>query len=253
MSGSTQAAGRRVPLWVWIVGVGVIVSQLSTLSGGESDDDVTGSQVAQESEVVETPSDAEEDAQSEEPEPEPEQAREPFPDIVYYGSGDSVLRIELPAGPDSIGVASISHTGSGFFAVWALDEDLEQNGLLVNTVGNYTGTVAIDSFTRVRIAAFEIKADGPWKVTMRDVLTLQEIEQGSSVSGEGSDTLIYNGKTTIASISHQGQNNFAIWSFGEQSDLLVNEIGNYNGQVRWQSGPALIQISADGAWSIDLE
>ncbi|MER3388878.1 MAG: hypothetical protein RJQ01_02485 [Microcella sp.] len=60
----------------------------------------------------------------------------------------------------------------------------------------------------------------------------------------------------VATITHNGSRDVAIWSLNEgleQSDLLVDEIGNYIGQVRWQRGSALIQVSTDGDWSIDLQ
>lgn len=253
MSEPTEAAKKKIPVWVWIVGGVLVLGGIGSLTGGGDEAEVPQSQSVEESEAAEASPSAEETGQDEQAEPEPEQTREPFPDTVYDGSGDSILQIELPAGPDSIGIASITHTGSSNFSIWALDENLEQDDLLVNEIGNYTGTVPFNLSTSVRITAFEISADGPWTVTLKDVLTLREIEQGSTATGEGPDALLYNGETTIGEISHQGQSNFAVWSYGQESDLLVNEIGSYSGQVRWQSGPALIQISADGPWSVALQ
>ena len=252
-SAAIPKLAAKVPVWVWTVGGILVLVAIQTGSGGGDEAEVPQSQSVEESEAVEASPSGEEAGQDEQAEPEPEQTRDPFPDTVYDGSGDSILQIELPVGPDSIGIASITHTGSSNFQIWALDENLEQDDLLVNEIGNYTGTVPFNTWTSVRITAFEIRADGPWTVTLKDVLTLREIEQGSTATGEGPDALIYNGETTIAEISHQGQSNFAVWSYGQGSDLLVNEIGSYSGQGRWQSGRALIQISADGPWSIGLQ
>lgn len=189
-----------------------------------------------------------------EPEPEPEpEVVEPAPDIVYSGAGDTILQIELPAGPDSIGIATMSHSGSSNFAVWALDANLNQSGLLVNEIGSYAGTVPFNLSSSEQITAFEISADGPWTVTLRDVLTVREAPQGTTTTGQGDDVLVYLGDATVADIAHTGDSNFAVWSYGSDSDLLVNEIGAYTGQVRWQAGTALIQISANGAWTIALQ
>lgn len=152
----SETPKKKVPTWVWIV-AGVLVFGLIVQSCGgddttpDAEPDATVSDSAdEESAPAETP---------EEVEPEPEAEREPFDDVVYTGSGDSILQIELPGGPDSVGIATITHSG---------------------------------------------------------------------------------------------RSNFSIWSYGEGSDLLVNEIGNYTGQVRWQAGLALIEIGADGSWSISL-
>jgi hypothetical protein len=247
MSAETQPPEKKkTPLWIPIVIGLLIVGFIGSLFDSGEEDAVVEPETVAEEQAAEEPAVEQEPA-------EPEQEREPFPDIEYTGSGDSILQLELPAGPDSIGIASITHSGSSNFAIWALDENLEQDDLLVNEIGNYSGTVPFNLSTSVRITAFEISADGPWTVTLKDVLTLREIEQGSPATGEGPDALVYKGETTVAQIAHEGASNFSVWSYGQGSDLLVNEIGNYSGQVRWQSGPALIQISADGPWTIQLQ
>ncbi len=204
--------------------------------------------------VEEAPVVVEEEPAPVEPEPEPEpEVVEPAPDIVYSGAGDTILQIELPGGPDSIGIATISHSGSSNFAVWSLDANLNQSGLLVNEIGSYAGTVPFNLSSSEQITAFEISADGPWTVTLRDVLTVREVPQGATTTGQGDDVLVYLGDATVADIAHTGDSNFAVWSYGRGNDLLVNEIGSYTGQVRWPGGTALIQISANGAWTIALQ
>lgn len=251
MSEPSEAAKKKVPIWVWILGGFFLLAGLGSLAGGGDETDVPASENV---EAAETSEDAPAESEPEEQEQaEEEQEREAFPDVSYSGSGDSILELELPAGPDSIGIASITHSGSRNFSIWALDENLDQDDLLVNEIGNYAGTVVFNLTSGVRIVAFEIGADGPWTVTLKDVLSLEEITQGSSATGQGDGVLLYRGETTIANVSHEGERNFALWSYGQDSDLLINEIGGYSGQVRWQSGPALIEITADGPWTIELQ
>lgn len=227
----------------WIMAIVVSVGLIAGV-GNQADDAVADEPAAVEAQPL---------AEAEpEPEPEPEIV-EPAPDVVYSGTGDTILQIELPAGPDSIGIASMSHSGSSNFAVWSLDANLNQSDLLVNEIGSYAGTVPFNLSSSERITAFEISADGPWTVTLRDVLTLREAPQGATTSGQGDDVMIYPGDATIADIAHTGDSNFAVWSYGDGSDLLVNEIGAYTGQVRWPAGTALIQVSANGAWTIALQ
>ncbi len=227
----------------WLVAIIVSVAAVTGLGSRVADDGAPAPEVSEEQEAPEA-----------EPEPEPEpEVVEPAPDIVYSGTGDTILQIELPAGPDSIGIATITHAGSSNFAIFSLDEGLNQRDLLVNVIGNYSGTVPFNVTGGERISAFEISADGAWSVTLRDVLSVREAPKTASSTGTGDDVLVYRGDATIADISHAGESNFAVWSFGDRSDLLINEIGNYTGQVRWQAGPALIQVSADGAWTIALQ
>jgi hypothetical protein len=247
---TSKTPKKKVPTWVWIV-AGVLVFGLILQSCGgddttpDAEPEATVSDSTEEAPApAETPDEAEE---------EPEAEREPFDDVVYTGSGDSILQIELPGGPDSVGIATITHSGRSNFSIWSLDQNLEQTGLLVNEIGNYAGTVPFNLASGETITAFEIGADGPWVVTLRDILTVREAPQGSSTTGEGSDVLLYRGDATVATITHEGDSNFSIWSYGQGTDLLVNEIGNYTGQVRWQAGLALIEIGADGSWSISLD
>jgi hypothetical protein len=52
-------------------------------------------------------------------------------------------------------------------------------------------------------------------------------------------------------ISHQGSGNFAIWAYSEDgTDLLVNEIGTYTGESLLADGTFVLEITADGSWTI---
>lgn len=81
-------------------------------------------------------------------------------------------------------------------------------------------------------------------------------------SGTG-DTVVevdFHDDARIATLSHNGSSNFAVWALdseGGNSDLLVNEIGAYDGRVLYNGSDreemAALEISADGAWEITLE
>lgn len=238
----------------WIVAIIVSISFIAGL-GGQANDVVANEPTITDEEPAPS-NEATEPAPEPEPEPEPApepEIVEPAADVVYTGSGDTILQIELPAGPDSIGIATMTHSGSSNFAVWSLDENLQQADLLVNEIGTYNGTVPFNLATGERITAFEISADGPWTVTLRDALSLREVTPASATTGEGDDVMLYFGDTTVADVTHTGDSNFVVYSYGEFSDLLINEIGAYTGQVRWPAGAALIQVSANGPWTITLQ
>jgi hypothetical protein len=53
-------------------------------------------------------------------------------------------------------------------------------------------------------------------------------------------------------LRHKGDGNFAVWGYGlDGTDLLVNEIGSYTGEVL-TSGAQILELTADGAWSVSV-
>ncbi len=236
----------------WVTAIIVSVGLIAGINSGTDDAVVDKPEVTEEAPAPVAEEPEPETEPKPEPEPEPEVV-EPAADVVYSGTGDTILQIELPAGPDSIGIATMAHSGSSNFAVWSLDANLNQSDLLVNEIGSYAGTVPFNLSTAERITALEISADGAWTVTLRDVLSIRELPGSSTTTGQGDDVLVYLGDATIADLAHTGDSNFAVWSYGTSSDLVVNEIGSYTGEVRWPAGTSLIEISANGAWTIALQ
>lgn len=58
------------------------------------------------------------------------------------------------------------------------------------------------------------------------------------------------GPTTIR-LSHAGGGNFAIFGYGgAMVQLLVNEIGTHNGQTTLGAGAMVLEVTADGDWTI---
>lgn len=55
--------------------------------------------------------------------------------------------------------------------------------------------------------------------------------------------------------SHRGSRNFAVWAyFGDERDLLFNEIGNHDGvRPLATTRPVYFEVTADGDWSITIE
>jgi hypothetical protein len=48
-----------------------------------------------------------------------------------------------------------------------------------------------------------------------------------------------------------GSSNFAVHAYSDSgADLLINEIGKYGGEVLLPSGTLVVEINADGAWTM---
>lgn len=58
-----------------------------------------------------------------------------------------------------------------------------------------------------------------------------------------------------AHFRHNGSRNFIVWSLdsnGKENDLLVNDVGVYDGVVPWDKTAARLEIKADGGWTVEL-
>lgn len=194
-----------------------------------------------EEEVGTSPEPADEPAEEPEPEPAPSAVFEP---IVLEGSGDDI--IDVPVITDSIIVATFTHQGSSNFAVVSYNQAGDRISLLVNEIGNYQGTVPFN-FSEAP-TELEITASGPWSVTLSDLLE-QPIYDGSLFEGSGSQVLLVSTDSNRLTATHNGQSNFAILGWGDRRDLLVNEIGPYEGTVRL-GNPLALEIRADGQWTL---
>jgi hypothetical protein len=171
-------------------------------------------------------------------------------DTVYQGTGDSVVPVTLPDG-DGPAAATITSSGSRNFAVWSLDTAMAQQNLLVNTIGAYTGTVGMDLDSGQHTKALQISSNGPWTVTIHSMAHLRTFT-GNATTGTGDDVVIYRGNTGAAAITNTGSRNFTVWTYGDTSDLAVNEIGPHTGTAVWQKGPSLVVVTSNGPWTISI-
>lgn len=170
-------------------------------------------------------------------------------EVVYQGRGDKVVRLKkLP--DDQLHFAVISHRGSSNFVITSLDSDGEDIDLIVNEIGSYQGTRPLD-FEDTPVA-LKVEADGSWKITVKALEKAPTWPTKSS--GKGSAVLLARSGSTggfsTAKLTHTGKSNFVVIAYGDSSDLLVNEIGKYSGEVLLPSGTVAIVIEADGSWTM---
>ncbi|PFG20670.1 hypothetical protein [Serinibacter salmoneus] len=180
------------------------------------------------------------------PEPEPTEDPNDFEPVTHTGVGAGV--VAMPEGSD-IGIVTATHEGSSNFALWSLDGDNNQVDLLVNTIGAYSGTTPWGLTYDTEASSIQVEADGPWSITFEPLLSAAELVMPRS--GTGDSVLLYRGAAATPTFTHSGESNFAVWSYGDQRDLLINEIGAYSGTHAITSGPAVIVITADGDWSVE--
>jgi hypothetical protein len=207
----------------------------------EPETEATEPQAEPETETAETEpeTEAETEPETDEPEPEPE----PIEPVVYEGSGDDVIDVEsfeLPM------VATIEHQGSSNFALLSYGES-DNRDLLVNTIGDYSGTRPLNFIDDP--SEFEITADGSWTITITSLLEQPTLAE--TTTGTGDEVLFVDTGSGRLTLTHDGDSNFAVFAYGSTRDLLVNEIGGYEGTVRLPDALAL-EIQADGNWTAEV-
>ena len=249
MTGSTAPSPAKKPLYQrpWFIVLAALIV-LGIFVGGEDDD---GDAAPEAPAAVPAPAPEQEDDAPQEPEPAPEPEPEPEPEpvatfapVVIEGRGDDI--VDVPVVTDAPVVATFTHRGSSNFAVVSFDGAGGRISLLVNQIGNYTGTVPFNFSTPP--AELEITADGAWTLTLSDVRD-QPVYDGSA-SGSGDEVLLVTTDAGRLAATHDGRRNFVLLAWGDRRTLMINEIGTYSGTVRLPDALAL-EIKADGNWTLE--
>jgi hypothetical protein len=174
-----------------------------------------------------------------------------FAPINKTGTGDSV--IALPAGAKA-GIVTATHAGSANFVIQGLDSSNQPTlDLLVNTIGNYSGTTA---FGLISLGAgptsLQITADGAWTISITQISSAKS--SAVPIAGTGDQVFLYDGKAAAWAITNAGQSNFVVEQYSKGSliaNLAVNEIGAYTGTDPMQAGPSVVVVQSDGNWTIN--
>lgn len=188
----------------------------------------------------------------ESPEPEePEAEYVPHDPIVLTGSGDDVLEIDSL---DYYYAFRITGGAAGkHFAVTTYDANGNYSELLVNATGQYSGVTYDPS---LNVGMIEVKATGEWTIEIVELLTLDIIEIGDTLTGTGDSvfSLLTAGKTATISGGAAGKH-FAVTTYngyGQYNDLLVNTTDPYEGKVILEGDPVIAVVKATGDWSFTL-
>lgn len=162
------------------------------------------------------------------------------------GSGDDVAT-NVSVG-DGIYKVHFTNSGKSNFAVWIHYADGSRD-LAANVIGDYDGYALLNGEGPY---TFEIESKGKWTYTIEKI----KLTGRSSFTGKGDfvtdEFVAYSGKWHL---THDGSSNFAVWLYTTDGrDLIVNEIGNYDGN-RFLTFPGdglgILVIEADGNWAIE--
>lgn len=168
----------------------------------------------------------------------------------WQGRGDDIIKFNEDYGPS---ILDVSHTGSHNFIIKSLNVDQDSNDLLVNTIGNYVGKIPLDFYDKNTVY-LQVKADGNWVINLQQLNPdgLSKVHS-NSYKGSGDDLLFIEKDYSGATFNYSGDHNFIVKSYGKKSDLLINEIGKYNGKVIIPRGIIILEIKSEGNWTILFE
>ncbi|KAA2258546.1 hypothetical protein F0L68_22055 [Solihabitans fulvus] len=162
------------------------------------------------------------------------------PPSVYQGNGYGVLTLDRPPGQQILRFECQTCTGSTQLRADNSDTPL------VESVGPYSGRRWIEAGA----SRLTVRAAGEWTLTVGGV-DLATPTDGPA-SGTGDAVLLLRGRSTRAEVTNRGRNRFLVHQLhrGDTTPTtLVDRIGSYAGTVPL-AGPALVQITSSGDWTL---
>ena len=184
--------------------------------------------------------------------PKPTNTPTPKPDpIVIEGSGDDVVEIDKWEGP---AIVDVIREGGGHFSITSYTSSSDYLELLVNVIAPYQGKVVMDllSFGDEKASLLEINASGPWSIIIYpfDRAYVNEMTAPGFYENDTDDVILVTGSSQTATFTATASN-LAVWGISDTDiDLLVNEIGPYEGTVMIPNGLFLLIVTAESGWSV---
>ena len=178
---------------------------------------------------------------------------------TYSGSGDDVVAIDMPEGEDIPHFADLRGNSEGrHFSVVARTPDRTRVGALVNTTEPYEGRVALNTTEGTEVGFLEITATGSWEIEVLSFVHARQVDLPGSIDGSGDDVVILRGEPSTARIegNREGRH-FSVVPYegsrGARLGGVVNATEPYNGTVLLPAETRVLEISAFGAWQIEID
>lgn len=240
--------------WVWVAGVVALLLVIGIASSGAGSQSGAGAS-ASPSPTPSESSPAPSETPSSSPTEQPSESPRPTPvaqAVVYSGRGNKVLKIKKPDSGAVLMTTTIKGPSDNN-TVYALDSDLKEGQLLVNTIGSYRGSAILDKSDGDDTTRLKIDVSGSWVITLKPLRDARVIT--TAAKGSKDDVLVYaSDQPAIMTFkSTSGDSNVtAYWYTENGSDLLVNDIGKFSAEAPMTAGPGFIEVSSDGAWTITI-
>lgn len=173
----------------------------------------------------------------------------PMESIILTGSGDSIVDLDKPDDPALVHITG--NAASRHFAVISYGTDGEQIDLLVNTTDPYDGVRPLDFLNDEHTARFEVTSTGPWTIEVLSLFDIPKAAVPGIYEGTGDGVFFLDGAADTATITgNDAGHHFAVESYGNGYDLLVNTTEPYSGQVIVSRDARIFVVKAAGPWAI---
>ena len=181
----------------------------------------------------------------------------PAPDTeVFTGSDEDFIALDEPHDDARIlsveaeDFASVSLLGpNDEFYASAGSKDGETHRVLYNH---------FDFEEYDNVVAIQVNGMGDWTVTLEPLSTaVPWTDPDEPLEDVGSEVYAVDWDVSGEDVAaeHSGESNFAIWAMDLNEgnfELLINEIGDYEGTNTLPPGTTLLEVAADGEWSLSV-
>ena len=246
MNNQTQQNQPKKKKWLWwvvgIIGFFIIVGVLSDGGNQSSPSSNSGNSIEKVGNS----------------QPKEEVIPEPAPIELSGTSQQATQKFTLESG---LSIFKMTHIGTSNFAITLMDSDGQRVELLVNEIGKFDGAKAV-GIAKKGEYILDVSANGTWTIKVEQPRPTTAESKPKTFTGTGQQVSPFvkldKGLTTFK-LKHTGKSNFAVLLIdknGNREELLVNEIGDFDGSKAVgisRSGIYLLDISADGAWTISVE
>ncbi|GAA1105002.1 hypothetical protein [Nocardiopsis metallicus] len=171
----------------------------------------------------------------------------------FSGSGRTTVDIETSEEPRLL---SISNKGAGGISVWSVDSEAETQWEVIRRGGGYEGRLLLTPPSMIDdYDALLVHADGDWEISLQPLSAADRWEATETEYGGSGDDVVQllwsPNNFSRLDVTHTGSSNFSLRSYDDTgTSSLVNEIGDYEGQITLTPRTVLIEVQSQGTWTI---
>ena len=100
----------------------------------------------------------------------------------------------------------------------------------------------------------QITSSGEWYIEIRPLSTARRVSVPGTIEGASDDVVIIDGEPDTALIrGNPDSRHFAVIAYGDRYNLLVNTTDPYDGRVIVARDAVVLEVNAEGAWTITFE